>query len=125
MAVIFNSSCDIIARLSKRFISLTSISMSTHRPDLLSPIPELLREFEVSETGLDLEHPSSSNGADHCRVGIESMLDGLAELSRRLSLAPSSADLDDGLTFSRRLSLSLVPTSKGKQEATEKWRRSR
>jgi hypothetical protein len=51
-------------------------------------------------------------GSERYANGIHAMLDDLAEMSRRLSVAPSDEDFDQGLEISRKLSVtSLQPSS--------------
>ncbi|KAM3423171.1 hypothetical protein BST61_g622 [Cercospora zeina] len=88
--------------------------MSRHEP--LSPIPELLLEYEESRMTSPCSEKRRDTGSTEDEgygsethpPGIEQMLDGLAEMSRRLSLAPS-----DLLSIEETLQLPLqLPSAK-------------
>ncbi|CAK1361755.1 hypothetical protein CB0940_02912 [Cercospora beticola] len=96
--------------------------MSRHEP--LSPIPELLLEYEDSRMNSPCSEKRRDTGSTEDEgygsethpPGIEQMLDGLAEMSRRLSLAPSDLlSIDEALQLPLQLPSAKVPASKPDQ----------
>lgn len=82
-------------------------------PRELSPIPELLLEYddcEQSEVSIDRTPGSLEDegyASESQRLGVDQMLNGLAEMSRRLSLAPSEViSIDEALHMPSPLSTS-------------------
>ncbi|KAI5367635.1 hypothetical protein Slin14017_G026710 [Septoria linicola] len=98
--------------------------MANTRAEVLSPIPELLLEYKdpkaCEECEIRRRETASTEdegyGSESQRPGIDMMLDNLAEMSRRLSLAPSELlGIDEALHASMQSNENLNQMSKFEQ----------